>query len=342
MKIGMLFSGGVDSAVAALLLQEAGHEVVAITMVNWEQSTAHQAVQMAEFLGIPHHVLDLREQFETEVVDYFCHTYGTGATPNPCVRCNTTIKFGMLLEYALELGCEKLATGHYVRADYNPHTKLYSLYRGVDDLKEQSYFLYRLEQEQLAYLIFPLGKMLKKQVWELAKKHSLPVTWGQESQENCFISGDYRDFIKDRVTFSPGEIVDLTGNVIGTHSGLPWYTIGQRRGLGISAGKPLYIVDIIPAKNQIVVGPEESLYQAVLQAQDLHYIAGRAPALPLAVKAKIRYRTPPGDAIISPENSGLRVEFSLPQRAITRGQSVVFYQRDEVLGGGIISGVGYS
>ena len=136
--------------------------------------------------------------------------------------------------------------------------------------------------------------------------------------------------------------MDLTGNVIGTHSGLPWYTIGQRRGLGISAGKPLYIVDIIPAKNQIVVGPEENLYQAVLQAQDLHYIAGRAPALPLAVKAKIRYRTPPGDAIISPENSGLRVEFSSPQRAITRGQSVVFYQRDEVLGGGIISGVGYS
>lgn len=339
MKIGVLFSGGVDSAVAALRLKKAGHEVVAITMVNWEQATAHQAVQMAGYLEIPHHVLDLRTEFIQEVIDYFCRTYESGATPNPCVRCNAAIKFGTLMDYAQDLGCEKMATGHYARVNQDPTTGQYSLYRGIDETKDQSYFLYRLNQAQLSYIMFPLGEMHKKEVWQEAKKYELPVTWGQESQETCFISGDYRDFIKNRVVSSPGDIMDLDGNIIGKHKGLPWYTVGQRRGLGVSAGQPLYIADMIKESNRIIAGPEQSLYGQALKAAELHYISGSKPDFPLAVEAKIRYRTPSHEAVVYPfDAGGVKVEFVQPQRAITRGQSVVFYQQDEVLGGGIITG----
>lgn len=338
MKIGVLLSGGVDSAVAALLLKRAGHEVVGLTMVNWEQATAHQAAQVADSMGIAHYVLDLRTQFAEGVIDYFCNTYQAGATPNPCVYCNSTVKFGILMDYSRNLGCDKMATGHYARIGYNSAANLYSLRQGVDESKDQGYFLYRLNQSQLARTLFPLGTMYKNEVWRLAHEYRLPVAACPESQEVCFISGDYRSFLETRVSSCPGEIVDLQGNVIGRHKGLALYTIGQRRGLGISAPQPLYIVDIDLKGNRIIAGPEHSLYQRALRADELHYVSGQEE-LPLVADAKIRYRAPRCGVVISPLESGVRVEFTAPQRAITRGQSVVFYRGDEVLGGGIISGV---
>lgn len=336
MKIGVLLSGGVDSAVTAALLQRSGHEVVGITMVNWRPDTAQQAAQVAAFLGIEHHVADLRGPFEAEVIDYFCNTYLAGATPNPCIHCNAVIKFGNLMQYALGLGCDKVATGHYARIRQDAGSGLYSLHQGADQSKDQSYFLYRLNQQQLQRIIFPLGDKSKQSVWQLAEQLKLPLPHGLESQEICFIEGDYRDLLSQRVQCQPGDIVDASGRVMGRHRGLPFYTVGQRRGLGIAAGEPLYIVDMLPEPNCIIVGPEKSLYQPALIAREVHFISGQIPSLPLEVKAKVRYRAALAQAVIFPEGEGIRVEFDQLQRAITRGQSVVFYLGDQVLGGGII------
>ncbi|HCF50244.1 MAG TPA: tRNA 2-thiouridine(34) synthase MnmA [Syntrophomonas sp.] len=336
MRTGVFLSGGVDSAVAALLLMQSGHEVLGITMVNWNPDITHKAVQIAKFLGITHHVVDLRSRFQEEVIGYFCDTYQRGATPNPCIRCNSVIKFGALLQYALEQGCDKIATGHYARIKYDAAAGLYSLHQGLDRSKDQSYFLYRLNQAQLARILFPLGELSKQEVWRLAEEHGIPIIKGQESQEICFIEGDYRDFLAERVHNEPGEIQDLHGNVIGRHRGLPYYTVGQRRGLGIAAAQPLYIVDLISEQNRIIAGPEEKLYQRALSAGDVNFIRGERPPLPLEVEAKIRYRAPLSKAVVYPQQDGVRVEFAEPQRAITKGQSVVFYCQDQVLGGGII------
>lgn len=336
MKIGVLLSGGVDSAMAALLLMKSGHEVIGITMVNWKPDISLKAARIAEFLGITHHVVDLRAQFEEAVISYFCETYRKGATPNPCIRCNAVIKFGALLQYASSLGCEKIATGHYARIKHDAVAGVYTLHRGLDHSKDQSYFLFRLDQSQLARILFPLGELTKQAVWHLAEEHRLPVTPGQESQEICFIEGDYRDFLAERVPVQPGEIQDVNGTVIGRHRGLPFYTIGQRRGLGIAAGQPLYILDFISEHNRIVAGPEEHLYKKALLAGQVHFVSGHKPPLPMEVMAKVRYRAPLSPAVLYTEKEGVRVEFTEPQRAITRGQAVVFYCQDQVLGGGII------
>lgn len=336
MKIGVLLSGGVDSAVAALLLMNSGHEVTGITMVNWKPDITLKAARIAEFLGIPHHVVDLRQQFEEAVISYFCETYQKGATPNPCIRCNAVIKFGALLQYASSLGCDKIATGHYARIRHDAAVDVYTLHRGVDHSKDQSYFLFRLNQAQLARTLFPLGELSKQVVWQMAEDHGIPVIQGQESQEICFIEGDYRHFLAERMHMQPGEIQDISGLVIGRHRGLPYYTIGQRRGLGIASSQPLYILDVISEHNRLIAGPEEHLYKKALLASQVHFISGRRPPLPMEVMAKVRYRAPLSKAVLYEQEEGLRVEFTEPQRAITRGQAVVFYCQDQVLGGGTI------
>lgn len=336
MKVGVLLSGGVDSAVTASLLKQRGHHVIGITMVNWKTDSAQQAARIADCLEIEHHVADLRAPFETEVIDYFCATYLAGATPNPCIHCNEVIKFGVLLQYALTLGCEKVATGHYAQIRRDPGNGLYTLHRGTDRSKDQSYFLYRLSHQQLERILFPLGEMSKQAVWKVAEELKLPITHGLESQEICFIEGDYRDLLAQRVQCQPGEIVDTTGRVMGRHRGLPFYTVGQRRGLRIAAGEPLYIVDMLAEYNRIIVGSEKYLYRDVLTAHRVHFICGEKPPRPIEVQAKIRYRAALAPAVIHPLGEGVRVEFDQPQRAITGGQSVVFYVADQVLGGGII------
>lgn len=340
MKIGVLLSGGVDSAVSAALLKRSGHEVVAVTMINWNPDSAPKAAQIADFLEVEHHIADLREAFQTEVVDYFCNTYLAGSTPNPCIRCNEFIKFGLLLQYALQLGCDKVASGHYAQIRRDARSGLYSLHQGLDSGKDQSYFLYRLNQQQLQRILFPLGEMTKEAVWELAAELKIPVTHGQESQEICFIEGDYRNLLTQRARCQPGEIVDTAGRVIGRHRGLPFYTVGQRRGLGIAAAHPLYIVDMRTDSNHIIAGGEKDLYQSSLYAGQVHFISGQEPESPHRVQAKIRYRAALSEAVLYPHFDRVKVDFAEPQRAITKGQSVVFYLGDQVLGGGIIEGIG--
>ncbi len=336
MKVAVLMSGGVDSSVAVHLLQQQGHEVLGITMINWEESPAVKAEQAARVLGIPHRVVDLRARFQENVVAPFCHIYASGRTPNPCVLCNRSIKFGELLQEALRQGCEKVATGHYVRVEHDSATGRYLLRRGVDKRKDQSYFLYILSQEQLAHCVFPLGEYQKSQVKKIAGSLGLPAAQGPESQEICFIQGDYRDFLRDRVDYRPGEIVNRQGEVLGRHRGLPFYTVGQRRGLGLAAGKPIYVVDMDLTRNRLVVDEEEQLLATALLAEDNNFIMIDGLEGPRQVQAKIRYQASPAAATLFPWENGTKVVFAKPQRAITPGQAVVYYQDDYVLGGGTI------
>lgn len=336
MKIGVLVSGGVDSAAAALLLQQAGHQVVAITMINWHSNIVAQAAQVAGSLGIEHHVIDVRQQFASSIIENFCSTYQTGATPNPCVMCNELLKFGHLLEYAQALGCDKIATGHYARVERKQNGK-WALKKGLDLGKDQSYFLYRLTQPQLSAVVFPLGDLSKDRAREIVRMRDLHGAHSEESQEICFISGDYREFLLNRVAYRAGDFVDKTGRVLGRHRGIPFYTIGQRRGLGLNTGMPMYVLDIDETTNRVVVGPESDLYTSALMAVS---VSNTSPGLlldGLHVRAKIRYRAPEAEAKLTVRSTGLQVSFAEPQRAVTRGQSVVFYSDDEVLGGGIIA-----
>lgn len=339
MKIAVLMSGGVDSSVTAHLLQQQGHEVLGITMINWEEGPAVMAEQAARMLGIPHRVVDLTSSFQENVVAPFCHTYATGKTPNPCVLCNRSIKFGELLQEALRQGCEKVATGHYVRLEHESATGRYLLRRGVDKRKDQSYFLYVLSQQQLAHCVFPLGVYQKSQVKEMAGSLGLPASKGPESQEICFIQGDYRDFLQNRVDYRPGEIVNRQGEILGRHRGLPFYTVGQRRGLGLAAGKPIYVLDMDLTHNRLVVDEEEYLLATTLLAEDNNFVMTDGLDGPRQVEAKIRYQAPPAAATLVPLENGTKVVFHKPQRAITPGQAVVYYQGDYVLGGGTIVSV---
>ncbi len=336
MKVAVLMSGGVDSTVAAILLKEQGHDLIGLTMINLDEDVALKAKEAADAIGIAHQVIDLKEVFGKRVIDYFCRTYEKGDTPNPCVECNKYIKFGALLDTALELGMERVATGHYVRTEFNPDTKRHVIKKARDLSKDQSYFLYGLTQEQLARSIFPLGEFTKKEVRELARQKGLKVAESQESQEICFIAKDYRDFIADKVSYKLGPVVDLQNNLLGEHKGLPFYTIGQRKGLGISAGRPIYVVDLDTENNKIIVDDEINLMRGTLAARDNNFIYMEKLQEPLAVEVKIRYKAALAPATIYPAGDLVKVEFAHPQRAITRGQSVVYYVGDYVLGGGII------
>ncbi len=356
-RIIIAMSGGVDSSVAALLLKESGYDVVGVTLKMWvdpsfEEETglagkgccSYEAVQdakeVASLLDIPHYVLNMRALFYKNIVCNFTSEYLQGRTPNPCVECNRTIKFSSLFQKARGLGVNLLATGHYARIKYDPDNNYYKLLRGLDHQKDQSYMLYVLTQRELAAILFPLGSKTKSEIRALAEKANLQVANKEESQEICFIpDNNYRSFMERMCpeAVCPGEIVTTTGEKLGRHQGIAFYTVGQRKGLGITYCEPLYVVSIDASKNQVIVGPESEIFSFGLTVDNLNYIAGIEPDKVMEIEVKIRYRASAVQATLYPPEKGIaRVIFKEKQKAITPGQSAVFYIGEEVLGGGII------
>jgi len=344
-------SGGVDSSVTAALLKEQGHEVIGITMQIWPEgegnphekgccsvTAVEDARRVALQLGINFYVLNFRDLFKKEVIDYFIEEYCSGRTPNPCIMCNRKVKFEHLLEKVKSFGADYLATGHYARIEKDAKGQP-RLKKGIDPEKDQSYALYNLKREQLKQILFPLGTMDKGKTRELAQKFNLSVHNKADSQEICFVpDNQYGDFIanKNPDAVHPGNFVDENGKVVGKHKGLPYYTVGQRRGLGLALGYPVYVKEIRPWRNEIVIGPKESIFSQGLIANDINWISFPHLHSPMEAEVKIRYNAAPVKGIIKPENSGVRVEFEEPVAAVTPGQSAVFYRGCEVLGGGII------
>ncbi len=366
MKIAVAMSGGVDSSAAAALLREQGHELIGFTMQLWNQrrgisvdengdplpsrccslDDVYDARRVAESLGFPFYVLNLEKDFERDVVEPFVESYLSGETPIPCVACNSRLKFASLDRMAVSLGCDKVATGHFARVEYDAAADRHRLFRGKNHWKDQSYFLWELTQEQLSRAYFPLGEMLKSEVRDIARDANLYTAEKQESQEICFVpDGKYAEFIdryldhEDRSDEMPvgGDIVNTAGETIGAHSGIHRYTIGQRRGLGIANEKPLYVVQIERAKNQIVVGEAASLESTEFIAKGVNWVAFDEPSEPVKADVKVRYRHEPARAMIHAlPDARARIVFDEPQRAITPGQATIFYHGDEVVGGGWI------
>jgi len=346
MRVAVAMSGGVDSSVAAALLVAAGYEVIGVTMQIWPSDepdfggccgleAVEDAKKVAYQLGFPHYVMNLRDVFARMVIDDFCREYSLGRTPNPCIRCNQYIKFDTLLERIKELDARFIATGHY--AGIEPSSAGYRLLKAVDRTKDQSYFLYTLGQKELSHLLLPLGKLQKAEVRALAAKLNLPVSVKRDSQDVCFIpDGDYRLFIAGRVSLRPGDIVDTEGKVLGRHKGLAQYTVGQRQGLGLASNTRLYVTRLDSTGNRLVVGTTGQLLSDSLIAGSLNWVSGKMPDGSIGITAKIRYRSPEVSASLHFNNGVVEVRFHQPQWAITPGQSVVFYQGDAVLGGGII------
>ena len=359
-------SGGVDSSAAAALLKEQGHELVGFTMQLWNQrrhinvdengdplpsrccslDDVYDARRVAESLGIPFYVLNLEQEFEKSVVEPFVQSYLSGETPIPCVACNSRLKFASLDRMARSLGCDKVATGHYARVEYDEKANRYRLFRGKNHWKDQTYFLWELTQEQLSHAFFPLGEMLKSEVRDIARDANLSVAEKQESQEICFVpDGKYAEFIdrylghENRPDELPksGDIVNSKGEKRGEHAGIHRYTIGQRRGLGIAHEKPLYVLQIERAKNQIIVGEKEELDSLEFIAKGVNWVAFDEPSEPVRAEVKVRYRHDPAAATVYalPENRA-RIVFDEPQSAITPGQATVFYDGEECVGGGWI------
>ncbi len=344
-------SGGVDSSVAAARLVEAGYRVVGVMMRLWSEVSTGQgsenrcctleatedARRIAAQLGIPFYLLNVEQVFRQQVVDYFIAGYSEGVTPNPCLACNRAIRFDHLLNYALALGADYLATGHYARVAATPDG--FVLLRGADAHKDQSYILSVLGQKELAHLTFPVGDLTKPEVRALAQRYGLTVAAKPESQDLCFLAdGDYRRFLRDWApgALRPGPIVDDSGRVLGEHQGLPLYTIGQRKGLGVSSPTPLFVLDLQADTNTLVVGPAERLGRDRLTAQEVNWI-GPAPSEPLACTVKIRYRAADRPAAVRPlADRRVEVRFLEPLRDISPGQAAVFYDGERCLGGGII------
>ena len=337
-RVVVALSGGLDSSAAALLLKEAAHEVIGIHMRLWDsphsEYQAHRAETICRILDIPYHQVDLQKEFESCVVDYFCREYQQGRTPNPCVACNRHIKFGLLLDKALSLGADYLATGHYAGVEHSSDG--HRLLKAADTSRDQSYFLYTLTQEKLGHVLFPLGEYSKDEVEQMAKQAGLPTAI-KSSQDICFISQkNYGTFLSQRFSTLPGDIVDTRGRKLGQHRGIAFYTIGQRHGLGLASGKPLYVIRIEPESNRIVLGHEKELYSQKLTTQKLNWISGKAQQEPITVTAKIRYKSKEAEATLFFRNDTVDVHFAQPQKAVTPGQAIVFYNAGEVLGGGII------
>ncbi|MBR6713404.1 MAG: tRNA 2-thiouridine(34) synthase MnmA [Selenomonadaceae bacterium] len=337
-KIAVAMSGGVDSSLAAALLLKNQFEVVGITMLlSDNQKSVADAKNVCDFLGISHFVADFRQIFRDKVENYFVNEYLRGKTPNPCVQCNKFIKFGALFDFASDLGADFLSTGHYARIIFEDGR--FKLKRAADIKKDQSYVLYNLTADKLSRIILPLGDFSKVETRNLAEELNLPVADKPDSQEICFVpDDDYKKFILERNSsaeaLQAGEIVDSSGKVLGNHRGVANYTIGQRKGLGIAAPEPLYVTNLDVANKKVVVNTNDKLFSKILTASDVHWIY--KPILPKEMQAKIRYGSKFADCRVFEAGNSLRVEFSEPQRAITPGQSIVFYDGDEVLGGAII------
>jgi tRNA-specific 2-thiouridylase len=351
-KVMIAMSGGVDSSVAAAILKEQGYEVIGGTMhifPDYEEATDREdhccsysavrdAKRVAHKLGIPHFVFNLKDEFQEEVIDYFVEEYSFGRTPNPCVMCNKKIKFAALLDKAKELGCDYIASGHYAKIEKNGER--YLLKKGIDQNKDQTYMLYVLNQEQLSKTLFPLSEFTKSEIREKAKDLGFSVHNKAESQEICFVpDDDYVRFLNNNYPeiSKEGPILDSEGNEVGRHNGISNYTIGQRRGLGIALGYPVYVIEIDAEKNAVIVGRDNDVFNNGLIAEDINIIPFEKLDGRIEVSAQIRYNSYPVKAFIEQiDDNKIKVEFEKPQRAVTPGQSVVFYLDDIVLGGGII------
>lgn len=355
-RIVVAMSGGVDSSLTAYLLLQEGYEVIGITMRIWSSQESgrterypygccgvvdvEDARRVAQRLDIPFYVINLEKDFNEQVVDYFCREYLQGRTPNPCIVCNEKLKFGRLWEKAQSLEAQIIATGHYTRVEYDENKQRYLLRKGVDAKKDQSYVLFSLSQDQLSRIRFPLGNLHKDRVRKIARDLGMKVSDKIESQEICFVrERDYRCFLQRRLgkRIESGLIVDRQGRVLGTHIGISTFTIGQRRGLGVSAGYPLYVIDIDPTSNRVIVGSEKETFLDRCVASRVNWIAVKSLTEPQRVEAKIRYNHPGAEAIVDPiAEDRVVVRFNSPQKAVTPGQAVVFYHGDLVLGGGWI------
>jgi tRNA-uridine 2-sulfurtransferase len=362
--VAIAMSGGVDSSTVAAVLQEQGRPVVGLTMQLWNQrrlpelqgdgpkqhrccslDDVYDAKRVAQHLNFPHYVVNFERQFEERVVRPFVDQYLAGRTPIACTNCNTDVKFEPLLRMARQIGAERLATGHYARIRKNKQTGRWELLRARDESKDQSYFLWGLSQEQLSRSEFPLGELSKEEVRALARRTNLPVAEKPESMELCFVpNGNYVQFIQSysrdagiALSSGEGEIVSEDGAVVGHHNGVHNFTIGQRKGLGFAAGKPLYVISLDAEKNRVVVGDDDSLRTASCEVTGVNWVSCENPEQPLRARVKIRHRHEPADATVQPlDEATARMTFDAPQRAITPGQGAVFYDGDRVLGGGWI------
>ena len=349
LKIVVGLSGGVDSATAAALLCDAGWDVTGVHLHLLKETDSHlqkneiDACAVAKYLGIPFITWDVSERFEKEVLNYFIREYLSGRTPNPCIFCNPLIKFRSLLDVARETGAEKIATGHYVRVNYDHHFTRYIIRRGADPRRDQSYFLALLTQEELAPFVAPLGEMSKDEVKHIARRFGLKAAERPPSQEICFVTGDYREFLEKspevRERLQHGDIIDTRGRLLGRHKGLACYTIGQREGLGISAPHPLYVVRLENKTNRVVVGDKSETFSTRMRVCKINWIALEELRRELRAEVQIRYRHRAAQARLTSFENGedVLVEFDTPQPSITPGQAAVFYQDDVVLGGGIIA-----
>ena len=348
-KVFVALSGGVDSSVAAFLLKKAGNDVTCVFMRFWRNPRfpeenpccslefERRARILAKSIKTPFYIFDFKKDFKKEVVDNFLRENSLGLTSNPCVVCNKKIKLGLFLKKALDLGADYVATGHYARKEKD------KLFKAKDKDKDQSYFLWKLNQKQLAKILFPIGDYTKTEVRALAKKYKLPTAKAKESQNLCFLSADPNDFLKSNLILRPGKIIDARGRIIGRHPGLGFFTIGQRWGIGLNlfpkeqSQGPFYVLKKDLKKNTLIVTTKEKdLFKKELIAAEINWIFGRPPKLPLKVKAKIRSQQKQVEALISRAGKRIRVNFKKPERAITPGQSIVFYKKEELLGGGVI------
>ncbi len=344
-KIVIGLSGGVDSSVAAHLLM-ANYKVLGLTL--WLMRGAgsccsdgmKDAARICEQLDIPHQIVDVRQQFEQVIKEFVVAGYRAGVTPLPCSRCNRELKFGLMLDYCREhLGVTKLATGHYARVYFEPTTGRYQLLRAVDDQKDQSYFLYELTQDQLSAAVFPLGEMTKVQTRELAAQLGLSVATKPESMDLCLVeaAGSMREFLDEHIDPAPGDIVDQAGNILGQHDGAHHYTIGQRKGLGVAAAQPLYVLALDMGRNRVVVGARPEGYLDSCEVRQVNWVSMASPQMPIACNVQIRYRAQPVAATLIPlAEDAVRIEFAQPQWGITPAQAAVWYDGERVLGGGVI------
>ena len=350
-KVVVAMSGGVDSSVAAALLKEQGYDVMGMMLRLWSEpgkeesnrcctpDSMAQARRVAAKLDIPFYVIDAKDVFRETVVQYFLDGYARGETPNPCLICNRQIRWTFLLDHALALEAEYMATGHYVRSRKDERGKS-ELLRAVDRSKDQSYVLHVLTQEKLKHALFPVGDYPKTEIRAIAERHGLPTASRKDSQDLCFLAGeDYRNFLQRNASelLMPGEILTRDGRPVGAHTGLANYTIGQRKGLGIASPVPLYVLGKNAVANTLIVGTQDELGSSELTARDVNWVAGEAPEEPFRADVKIRYTAKEAEALVTPlDGNQVQVQFDAPQRDITAGQAAVFFQGDLMIGGGII------